>query len=322
MKVKIDAVDRRILFELDRNSRISEVALAKKIGKSKEAVRYRIGKLKEKRVLLGFTTWIDPVCLGYSTAKMYLQLANVPLKKKEFIAHVTADKRLFWLGIAEGAWNAGLTFFVKSPEEFFELKNALFSRFKDLIIESKVGSVVSVSYHDKTFLFKEKTEWRSMFDQHGAMELDTVNKGILRMLFKNARENIATMAHDLDVSVDIVRGRMRKLEEERVIKRYTALIDYSKLGYEWYKTFLYFKSLNRAELDRFMEYALDNPHIVHFIKQISPWEIELEVMCEGFGEYNKVIAGLTEEFSKSIAKVESAIMMEDHIFPAKKMVFE
>ncbi|MBM3232843.1 AsnC family transcriptional regulator [Candidatus Pacearchaeota archaeon] len=322
MRIEIDDIDKRIIYELDRNSRISEVALAKKIGKSKEAVRYRIGKLKDKGVILGFTTWIDPVSLGYSTVKMYLQLANIPSKRKELIAHVTSDKRLFWLGIAEGAWNAGLTYFVKSPEEFFELKNSLFSKYKDLILESKIGNVVSVSYHDKTFLFKENAEWTSMFDKHVAIELDKVSKGILRKLFKNARENIATIAHEMGVSVDIVRGRMRKLEEQEIIKRYTTHVDYSKLGYELYKTFLYFRCLSSAELERFMEYVRKDQNIIHVIKQISPWDMELEILCKGFGEYNLIVSKLTEEFSKNINKVESAVIIEEYIFPAEKMVFE
>ena len=123
MDYKLDNIDRRILFELDRNSRIPETKLAKIIRKSKESVRYRIKKLKEEKIILGFTTWIDPVKLGFHSTKIYLKLTNVPDKKKEFIEYVKSDKRLFWLGIAEGKWNAGLTFFVRDNEEFFTLKN-------------------------------------------------------------------------------------------------------------------------------------------------------------------------------------------------------
>ncbi len=320
--VEIDAIDRRILFELDRNARIPEVQIAKKIGKSKEAVRYRIKKLVDSGIILRFTTWIDPIKIGYQTAKMYLHLANIPSKKKEFIEYVKKDKRLFWLGIAEGVWNVGLTFFVKSNEEFFQLKNSLFSKFKDLIIESKTASVIAIYYHNKTFLHNEKSEWKSMFDSQSFYELDGMSKKVLRSFFKNSRENIATIAHNNKTSVDIVRNRMRKLEEQRIIEKYTIILNYEKLGYEFYKTFLYFKSLNEQELFRFMKYAMENPNIINFIKQISAWDIELEIMCKSFVEYNEIISKLTEEFSKSIQKVETAIMKEDHVFPAEKMVFE
>ena len=75
-------------------------------------------------------------------------------------------------------------------------------------------------------------------------------------------------------------------------------------------------------MEKLMNYCLNNPNIVHFIKQISPWDIELEIMCENYEKYNKIISGLTENFSTIIKKVETAIMGEDYVFPSKKLVFE
>ena len=45
-------------------------------------------------------------------------------------------------------------------------------------------------------------------------------------------------------------------------------------------------------------------------------------MCESYQDYNKVIEELTQEFADVIHKVETAIMGEDHILPAEKMIFE
>ena len=322
MNYKLDMLDKRILFELDKNARIPDTRLAKLVRKSKESVRYRIKKLVDDKVILGFSLWIDPTKLGYQTAKVYLNLANIPEKKKAFIEYIKKDKRLFWLGIAEGAWNAGLTFFVKSNQEFFDLKNQVFSRFKDLILNSKTASLVSVHFHDKTFLYKTPTEYDLMFDKPENNELDEISIKILKALFKNSRENVASIAHDNYTTVDIVRNRMKKLEENKIIKRYTIAINYEKLGYEFYKTFLYFKKLDKEDLEKLMNYCKNNENIIHIVKQISPWDIELEIMCENYKKYNKIISGLTKEFSEIISNVETAIMGEDYVFPSKKMVFE
>ncbi len=322
MALEIDETDKRIIYELDKNARIPEVKLAKIIGKSKESIRYRIKKLLDQKIILGFTTWIDPTKLGYRTEKVYLNLANIPAKKEEFLEYVKKDKRLFWLGVAEGAWNIGLTYFVKSPEEFFNLKNDLFSRFKNLIIENKTAAVVSIHYHEQTFLHMGEAQWETMFEESQNIELDKVSKKILKSLFKNSRENVATMAYENNTTVDIVRNRIKRMEEQRIIKKYTSVIDYEKLGYEFFKTFLYFKSLNEKELSRLMDYALNNENIIHLVKAISPWDIELEIMCKNFSAYNAVISSLTKEFSKNIQKVETAIMGQDYIFPAERMVFE
>ena len=86
--------------------------------------------------------------------------------------------------------------------------------------------------------------------------------------------------------------------------------------------FLYFRNLDEEQLNRLMDYCLKNPNIIHMVKQISPWDIELEIMCENYEEYNLIISELTEKFSNIINKVETAIMSEDYVFPSDKMVFE
>ncbi|MDO8481133.1 MAG: winged helix-turn-helix transcriptional regulator [Nanoarchaeota archaeon] len=322
MLESLDKIDKRILFELDKNARIADTRLAKLVGRSKESVRYRIKKLQEDGVIKGFTTWIDPCKLGFLAGKIYLQLANRPEEKKAFVEHVKKDKRLFWLGIAEGAWNAGLTYFVKSNNDLFELKNALFSKFKELILESRTGVLVNVASHDITFFFETQTEWKNMFYSIERYDLEPIENAILKELFLNSRESVVEIARKHKSTVDIVRNRMRKLEEKGIIFRYLARIDYNKLGYEFYKTFLYTRNLTQEDERRFLEYTRQQPKIIHLVKLISPWDFELEIMCESYQEYNKIISDLTKEFANVFSKVETAIMGEDYVFPAKEMVFE
>lgn len=322
MTYLLDKIDKRILFELDKNARIPETTLAKIVGRSKESVRYRIKKLQEGGVTQGFTIWIDPTKLGFFTAKMYLTLANIPVKRKEFVEFVTKDKRLFWLGIAEGAWNAGLTYFVRSNREFFELKNELFSKFKDLILEGHTGMVVEIAIYDKVFWYNKESRITTLFGTPENYTLEALEKNILNELFFNARVNVVDIARKYNISVDIVRNRIKRLEEKKIITRYLVKVDFKTVGYNFYKTFLYFKNLIVADELRLMEYCRIHPNIVHVVKQISPWDIELEILCESYNQYNTIISQLTEEFSTTINKVETAIMSEDYVFPSQKMVFE
>jgi hypothetical protein len=86
--------------------------------------------------------------------------------------------------------------------------------------------------------------------------------------------------------------------------------------------FLYFRNLTKNDEKKLREYCRQNSKIIHLVRQISPWDIELEMMCESYLDYNKIISELTEEFSTVINKVETAIMSENYVFPSNKMVFE
>ncbi len=318
----LDKIDHRILFELDKNARIADTKLAKIVGRSKESIRYRIKKLQKEGVIHGFTIWIDPMKLGYNSAKIYLILANKPEQKKVFMEFVKSDKRLFWLGTAEGAWNVGLTYFVKTNQEFFDLKNELFSKFKDLILESRTAVLVNVNVCDKKFLYPTESSWKKIFDEKADEKLEELEKKVLKELFHNGRINVVEIARKLDTTVDMIRTRMKRLEQRKIIFKYTAQIDFNKLGKEFFKTFLYFRNLTKQDEQRLMEYTRKQPQIIHLIKQISSWDIELEMMCDYYQEYNQIICDLTQEFSGIINKVETAIISEDYVFPASKMIFE
>ncbi|MFP4568215.1 MAG: Lrp/AsnC family transcriptional regulator [Candidatus Woesearchaeota archaeon] len=322
MVLKLDKIDKRILYELDKNSRIPETKLAKLTNRSKESVRYRIKKLEEKQIITGYSTWIDLERIGYTSAKIYLNLTNNPIRKKEFIKYARADKRLFWLGVADGAWNIGLTYFIKTNKEFFELKNKLFSKFKDLIIESHTGFLVDVNITPKKFLYKEDVNWQIMFGTKQTHKLDEIEKKLLKEIYKNSRESIVKIAHNTNTTTDIARGRIKKLEEKKIITKYLAKINFNKLKYEFYKTFLYFKNLTPQDETKLFEHCKNHPNILHIVRQISPWDIELEIMCESYHEYNEIMNELTQKFSEIINKVDTAIMSEDYVFPSQKLIFE
>jgi Lrp/AsnC family leucine-responsive transcriptional regulator len=161
-----------------------------------------------------------------------------------------------------------------------------------------------------------------MFGKTEFYQLEDVEKKILRELFDNSRINITKISRKHDLSIDVIRNRIKKLENNQIIIKYQPIIDYNKLGYEFFKTFLYFKNLSKYDEDRLMEYTRKNNKIIHLVKQISPWDVELEIMCDSYLEYTKIISDLTKEFSNIIHKVATAIMAEDYIWPAKKMIFE
>ncbi|MCS7374879.1 MAG: Lrp/AsnC family transcriptional regulator [archaeon GB-1867-097] len=57
------------------------------------------------------------------------------------------------------------------------------------------------------------------------------NQQILRILMENSRTPIMKIAEKLGVSETAIRKRIRKMEKDGIIKKYTVEIDPRKLGY-------------------------------------------------------------------------------------------
>ena len=64
------------------------------------------------------------------------------------------------------------------------------------------------------------------------MTLDKIDEKILKNLMVDARLSARQMALKLGMSTVTVLSRIKKLEKEKIIKGYTAIIDHEKLGYD------------------------------------------------------------------------------------------
>ena len=64
------------------------------------------------------------------------------------------------------------------------------------------------------------------------MELNETDVKILQGLLEDARFSSRQIAKKVGVSVGTVLARIKKMEHEGIIKRYAALLDHEKLGYE------------------------------------------------------------------------------------------
>jgi len=62
--------------------------------------------------------------------------------------------------------------------------------------------------------------------------VDDLDLRILNLLMDNSKLSYRKLAVRLGVSVATIMNRINKLEKEKIIKKYSAVIDYEKLGYD------------------------------------------------------------------------------------------
>lgn len=73
----IDEKDRKILEELDNNSRQTDSQIAKKVGLSKQVVNYRISQMIKNKIILNFYTIINTGMFGMDSFYVFLNLEYI-----------------------------------------------------------------------------------------------------------------------------------------------------------------------------------------------------------------------------------------------------
>lgn len=313
----IDGIDRRILFELDKNCRISDNQIAKIVNRTRESVRYRIKKLQEKGILQGFLTSINPSKYGYMFFKLYFQLANIPERREQFFEYMKKLPGLYWVGINDGVWDTHATLYAKNVKHFYKIKNRIYSDFKDLIIKRDTGVLVNVRQYKKKYLIEDGTKIQGydsyvMFSDDVIFnKIDELDKKILNLLINNGRIPLVDLVKQTKSTVDIIRNRMKKLQEKGIILQYRIAIDHEKIGYEFFKAFLYFNNLSEQDEQRLFEYAKGHPAIIYLIRQVSSWDVELEMVCKSYEEFTSIMNDIRKRFVASMRNYESVLMKED-----------
>ncbi|HLC96250.1 MAG TPA: Lrp/AsnC family transcriptional regulator [Candidatus Nanoarchaeia archaeon] len=64
------------------------------------------------------------------------------------------------------------------------------------------------------------------------MKVDDKDKRILNALLRNSKLSLREIAKIADVSVATVMNRVNRLEKEGIIKKYSTILDYEKLGFD------------------------------------------------------------------------------------------
>lgn len=321
MAIDIDPIDRRILYELDQNCRIPESKLGKIVKKSPEVVRYRIKNLRKKGIIRRYTCFVNMTKIGLDAHKIYLRTREKPKLIESFMAEMRTRPDVFWIGKGDGTWNLGLTYFSKNDAEFFEVKNEIFSDFKEVVIEEYVGSVIEAVNFGKKILHGDGKLYApaTVLGVKEHKKIDAVDFKILETLLEGNDSTYVDVGKIVGTSPEMARLRIKRLENEGVLPRHTITIDYGKLGYENYKAFLFFEGLNRKENIRLFEIARKHPNIVNYLKVLAPWDIEFEIMAKNYSQYNEVISYFREQFSDILINVETTAMSMDELYPSKKV---
>ena len=223
------------------------------------------------------------------------------------------------MGISDGAFDCVFAILSKSIPDYFEQINSIFSNFEDLIVKKVLGTIVDTQQYNKKY-FIEKTKGESVVFGGEVIEnkIDKIDRKIIGVLANNARIPITELAKKVNSSVEVVKRRMKSLKEKEIILNYRVSVDLNKLGFEFFKAIIYFKSLSKKDEERLFEWMLTNPNSVYYIRSLAPWEVEFEFVVENYLNFNKIINNLRKDFSKVISHYEHLILIEEIWMPAYK----
>ncbi|MFA5746081.1 MAG: Lrp/AsnC family transcriptional regulator [archaeon] len=308
----IDLKDKKILLELDLNSRQSYSIIAKKVNLSKEVVNYRITKLVQEGIITNFTCIIDYSRLGVIAFRTFLRLCNLDkTKEEEIINYLKKTSQVGWGVTIIGRWDINFIFWCRDIYEFTTFWGQFYIKFGEHI-ENKSTTITDWYYiYPKAFILpKYLTEipvynyYKKNFEDQN-IKLDKTDFKILSILAKNSRARIIDIAKEVNLSETTVLSRIKDFERKKIILAYNIGIDINKIGYNYFKLHMNYKDFNLKRYNDLLGYCQYQENIWSATHLIGGDDIEIDVYIEDEERYMKFLNDIRSKFSDIIKNYET-----------------
>ena len=244
---KLDLKNRKILYQLDLNSRQSLSQVGKKVGLHKDVVLHRVKRLQEKGVIVRFNTLIDTLKLGYICMRFYFNYQYItPEIKKKIIDHFVNFKRTQIVASPEGSFELCVFMLSKNVSEIYSFWQKTLSKYRDYFAKQIIAPFIGENIYTKSFLLDEKDDRLNQIVRRGGeiVNYDDLDFQILQLLSQNSRIPTIDIAEELNLTTTTISKRIKRLIELGVILKFHITINWEIIGYKWFKVDLYLKDYN------------------------------------------------------------------------------
>ena len=313
---QIDLKDRKILYQLDKDSSQTNKQIAKKVQLSEMVTSNRIKRLISLGIIDNFYVKTNPSYLGYTHIKIYLRLHNITkTKENEIINHLKKQKAIFWLSSLRGKYDIVLSIYVKSIFEFSQKYHELFSQYQEFILDRNVIVLESASTFTKAYLLPKQESEEIIYSEGGKIEtkIDKKDEELLKILSQNARTKFVEIATKLKISADTVKYRIKNLEKKGIITGYSTKINFNKLQNNYNLIFLKLNNMTSQKYHKLKNFSKIKRNVVVYLKSIGDHEIELEVETSHKEELDKLIKDLRDNFANEIKDYEILEVTDEHL---------
>ncbi len=305
MQIKLDEYDKKLLFELDKNSRQGYTELAKKLKLSKDTIKYRINNHLKNGLIDGFYALINSSKLGFYSIRVYFNFKEMSnIEEEKAILELKKSKHVFYISKIEGEYEFGIGYFCKSFSEFQEFWNKFKMKFPNKILNERAVLFLSLTHFNRNYFSKSKTFQKKyqIINEPSSEKIDEKNLKILNFLSKNARMPIVEICEKIGLTPKAVILRIKEMEKRGIILGYKTKLNLEKINISMYKVDINVKDIKKVE--EVKKFIFELPNIIHYEKTLGYSDLEFDIECEHFEKFEKLIDEIKNRVGKNITSIK------------------
>lgn len=292
--------DRRILYELDNDCRQSNSQIAKKVGLSHDTVNYRIKRLEETGVIEGYFSVIDLSRIGQYFIRGWLNFHNIsPDEEKKLIEYMLKTKKFGFICTLGGRYDFGFSVNSDSLIKYAKIIDDLYGRFSHMFKYYHMSIASRIFFFQNSFIYPsdiKSPSYTVIGEQSKCASIDKYEEDILGIMSGNARISIVDLSKKAKITAGTAVKKLTTLKNKKVLLSHRAKLNFSRLGFQYYKLFLVIKNLNAMKLNELVSYGNYHKNIIYLVKVNDHAQIEYELIVRSSKEYFAVLKEIKYRF--------------------------
>jgi DNA-binding Lrp family transcriptional regulator len=320
---EIDHKDRKILYELDLNSRQPISKISNKLNIHGNSIKYRIKKLEKNGIITNYYTVIDSFKLGYLPVKFYLKFKFTTLKiEEEIIEFFKQNKYTWWVASLEGRLDLAVHMLVDNFKLFSDFWDLTLEKYNNYIEEALFAQYFNLISFEYSYLSDKNVLKRKKFvsiNDGKNIKIDEVSFNILKLIAPNARKSLSDISEALNLTPEAVMYRIKKLEKLNIIQGYRVNLNLQKIGYKNFKVDIFLGDYQQRK--KIIEYIKNNNNLVFICKSAGISHLELGFHLININNLFEIINDLKIKFPNAIKNYYYLFVSKQHkweFLPKKK----
>ena len=315
--IKIDLKDRKILYQLDINSRQPYSKIGKKVGLPKKNVDERINRLINEGIIKAFYSVIDVYKLGYIIMRFHYKYQYINKEiEKEIIEYFMNDKNSVLIASCSGLYNLKVIRIIKEMNEFYDHWHNIQNKYGYYFQNRSSSLFIDEMYYDYSFLLNDinliKREKVTLIGRGKRFEIDDFDFQLLKNISANSRITLYELAEILNKPSNIIKKHIENLEKIGIIRGFRIDIDISKLGYNIFRAHIFLNDYNMRK--DIINYIRCNPNLVFIDTYTGEADLEFEFYLKNINNFHEIMDNLSSKFPQAIKNFQSLHINNYHKF--------
>lgn len=318
-KYGLDLLDRKIMYELDLDSRMSFKELGHKLKIAKETAAFRMKRLVERGFIKNFITTVNISNLDRFYYKLFFKFhKTTPEIDDQIVVFIKNYRSIAYFASLEGRYDIVFLILAKDMQDLRGFLVPFRERFGDYVLEQEILTLPSVHRFNFRFFLQKKEVVHTKYPEDLVEpRIDNLDLVIIESLAKDSRISLVDLARKAKTEPNVIRYRMSKLKSARILGTHVLDIDFERFGQHIQ---IDYSLRNHGVIQKMIDSVAMMHQSTFATITLGKYDLAVEFVVENMEELRGIINVIKQVYAKEIVNHDIFILKEHSInwFPYKQ----